>query len=63
MSLFMQVSGTLELEEALRKLFSDGEVLKAHRMAAKQAYITLSCGIVSNIWNLLESHVLRQALC
>ncbi|XP_023913349.2 probable 3-deoxy-D-manno-octulosonic acid transferase, mitochondrial isoform X2 [Quercus suber] len=59
----MQVSGKLELEKALKELFSDAKVLEARRMAAKQAFRALSTGIVANVWSLLNVHVLNQALC
>lgn len=58
-----QVSGKIELENALKELFSDAKVLEARCMAAKQAFHALSSGIVANVWNLLNSHVLRRALC
>uniref|UniRef100_A0A7N2M6W2 3-deoxy-D-manno-octulosonic-acid transferase N-terminal domain-containing protein n=1 Tax=Quercus lobata TaxID=97700 RepID=A0A7N2M6W2_QUELO len=59
----LQVSGKLELEKALKELFSDAKVLEARRMAAKQAFRALSTGIVANVWSLLNVHVLNQALC
>ncbi|KAK4582954.1 hypothetical protein RGQ29_025929 [Quercus rubra] len=59
----LQVSGKLELEKALKELFSDAKVLEARRMAAKQAFCALSTGIVANVWSLLNVHVLNQALC
>lgn len=62
MSMVMQVSGGLELEEALRKLFSDVKVLEEHRVAAKQVYHALSSGIVGNVWNLLDFHILQRYL-
>lgn len=56
----MQVFGKLELVNALKELFSDAKVLEARRMAAKQAYHSLSSGIVSSVWNLLNSHVFKR---
>lgn len=56
----LQVSGKLELEQALRELFSDVKVLEVHRMAAKQAYHALSSGIVAKVWNLLNYQVLHK---
>ncbi|XP_065857481.1 probable 3-deoxy-D-manno-octulosonic acid transferase, mitochondrial [Euphorbia lathyris] len=53
----IQVSGALELEEAIVKLFGDAKVLEAHRMAAKQVSCALSSGIVANVWNLLNVRV------
>ncbi|XP_024038395.1 probable 3-deoxy-D-manno-octulosonic acid transferase, mitochondrial [Citrus clementina] len=59
----LQVSRKSELEEALSQLFSDARVLEAQQMAAKQAFCALSSGIVANVWNLLNFHVFRRALC
>ncbi|XP_059428139.1 probable 3-deoxy-D-manno-octulosonic acid transferase, mitochondrial isoform X1 [Corylus avellana] len=59
----LQVSGKIELEKALKELFSDAKVLEAHCTAGKQAFHALSSGIVANVWNLLNSHVLKRALC
>ncbi|XP_037493153.1 probable 3-deoxy-D-manno-octulosonic acid transferase, mitochondrial isoform X2 [Jatropha curcas] len=59
----IQVSSTLELEEAIMELFSDARVLEVRRMAAKQAFHFLSRGIITNVWNLLNYHVLRKSLC
>eukprot|EP00261_Vitis_vinifera_P022462 XP_010654029.1 PREDICTED: probable 3-deoxy-D-manno-octulosonic acid transferase, mitochondrial isoform X2 [Vitis vinifera] len=58
----LQVSAE-ELEEALSQLFSNSEILEARCLAAKQAFQTLSSGIVANVWNQLNFNVLRQALC
>lgn len=58
----MQVSGKLELEEALKELFSDARLLEARRVAAKQAFCATSSGIIANVWNLLDYHIFRQAL-
>lgn len=55
----MQVSGKLELEKSLKELFSDAKVLEARCTSAKQAFHALSSGIVANVWNLLNSHVLK----
>lgn len=57
----MQVSGKSELEQALELLFRDDEVLEARRVAAKQAYETLSSGIVARVWNLLDGQLLKHA--
>ncbi|XP_040372056.1 probable 3-deoxy-D-manno-octulosonic acid transferase, mitochondrial isoform X3 [Rosa chinensis] len=58
----LQVSGGLELEEALRKLLSDVKILEEHRLAAKQVYHALSSGIVGNVWKLLDFHILQRDL-
>lgn len=51
-----------ELLEALIELFGKSEILEARRLAAKQAFQSLSSGIVANVWNQLNFNVLRQAL-
>lgn len=60
--MLMQVSGQLELEEAIVELLSDAKILEARRMAAKQAFHALSSGIIVNVCNLLNFHVFKQAL-
>ncbi|KAH1227824.1 putative 3-deoxy-D-manno-octulosonic acid transferase, mitochondrial [Glycine max] len=52
-----QVSGKLELEKALIELFTNATLLEARRRAAKEAFCQLSCGIVENIWSLLNFHI------
>lgn len=59
--LLMQVSGKLDLEEALKELFRDTRLLEARRNAAKEAFRALSSGIVANVWNVLSLHVLQRA--
>nr|KYP73781.1 3-deoxy-D-manno-octulosonic-acid transferase [Cajanus cajan] len=54
----LQVSGKSELEKALFELFTNATLLEARRRAAKEAFCSLSCGIVENIWSLLNFHVL-----
>ncbi|XWS66759.1 hypothetical protein CRYUN_Cryun05aG0228000 [Craigia yunnanensis] len=56
----MQVSGKLELEKALMELFGDAKILESRQKAAKEAFHALSCSVVSNAWNLLNFHFLRQ---
>ncbi|KAF9665100.1 hypothetical protein SADUNF_Sadunf16G0087100 [Salix dunnii] len=58
----LQVTGKLELEEAMLKFFSDAKVLEARQTASKQAFYALSNGIIANAWNVLYFHVLNQAL-
>ncbi|CAB4287276.1 unnamed protein product [Prunus armeniaca] len=58
----LQVSGKIELEDALKKLFSDAKILEAHRTAAKQVYHSLSTGIVGKVWSLLDFQILQRAL-
>lgn len=57
----MQVSGKVELESALSELFSNAKVLEERREAAKQAFRSLSSGVVANVWNVLNVHVFRKA--
>ncbi|CAN0896720.1 Probable 3-deoxy-D-manno-octulosonic acid transferase, mitochondrial [Linum grandiflorum] len=54
----VQVSGKAELEEALIELFNDATVLEARRRASKRALDALSSGVVANVWNLVNTHVL-----
>ncbi|XP_017977462.1 PREDICTED: probable 3-deoxy-D-manno-octulosonic acid transferase, mitochondrial isoform X2 [Theobroma cacao] len=56
----MQVSGKLDLEKALGKLFSDAKILESRQKAAKEAFNALSSSVVTNAWNLLNFHFLRQ---
>ena len=51
-----------ELVEALSELFSNSEILEVRRLAAKQAFQSLSSGIVANVWNHINFNVLRHAL-
>ncbi|XP_026397635.1 probable 3-deoxy-D-manno-octulosonic acid transferase, mitochondrial isoform X2 [Papaver somniferum] len=51
-----------DLLKKLLELFSNANTLETHRMAAKQAFHALSNGVVSNIWNLLNIHVIQKAL-
>ncbi|XP_051130253.1 probable 3-deoxy-D-manno-octulosonic acid transferase, mitochondrial isoform X2 [Andrographis paniculata] len=57
----LQVSGEM-LADAVGELLSNAKVLESRRMAAKQAYRTLSNGIVENIWQMLDIHILRKSL-
>lgn len=50
-----------ELKEALEELFGNAEVLEARRQAAKQAFLALSSGVVQNVWNLIDVHVLKRS--
>ncbi|XP_031397121.1 probable 3-deoxy-D-manno-octulosonic acid transferase, mitochondrial isoform X2 [Punica granatum] len=52
-----QVSGDLELAEALDELFTDSTALKIRQQAAKEAYHALSSGIIANTWTLIDFHV------
>ncbi|XP_058108872.1 probable 3-deoxy-D-manno-octulosonic acid transferase, mitochondrial isoform X2 [Magnolia sinica] len=57
----MQVSSK-ELMGALNMLLGNAEALEAHRLAAKQAFLALSSGVVRNVWNLIDAHVLKGLL-
>nr|POF09424.1 putative 3-deoxy-d-manno-octulosonic acid transferase, mitochondrial [Quercus suber] len=56
----MQVSGKLELEKALKELFSDAKVLEARRMAAKQAFRALSTELQA--WELKRHWIMKKSL-
>lgn len=60
LSLSLQVSGKLELEEALIQLFTNEAVLEARRRAAKEASNHLSSDIIARIWSSLEFHIFRR---
>ncbi|XP_026413281.1 probable 3-deoxy-D-manno-octulosonic acid transferase, mitochondrial isoform X2 [Papaver somniferum] len=51
-----------DLLRNLVELFSNADALETHRMAAKQAFHALSNGVVSNVWNLINIHVIEKAL-
>ncbi|XP_031500335.1 probable 3-deoxy-D-manno-octulosonic acid transferase, mitochondrial isoform X3 [Nymphaea colorata] len=55
-----QVAGKIELLDHLRKLLSDAKTLEDHRIAAKKAAFGLSRGVVQNVWNLIDIHVLKK---
>ncbi|XP_059646761.1 probable 3-deoxy-D-manno-octulosonic acid transferase, mitochondrial isoform X1 [Cornus florida] len=59
----LQISGKMELKEALSELLSNAEVLEARRVAAKQAFQALSSGITEEIWSTLYFRVVKKALC
>ncbi|KAF3960077.1 hypothetical protein CMV_015177 [Castanea mollissima] len=56
----LQVSGKLELEKALKELFSDAKVLEARRMAAKQAFRALSTELQA--WELKRHWIMKKSL-
>ncbi|XP_010452273.1 PREDICTED: probable 3-deoxy-D-manno-octulosonic acid transferase, mitochondrial [Camelina sativa] len=57
-----QVSTKLELKEAVDLLLSNPEILETHQRASKEVYESLSSCIITNIWNLLNLHILRGKL-
>lgn len=58
----LQVSGDKKLADALIGLFGDSELLEAHRMASKQAYLALSRDVLENIWSTVELFILDKAV-
>lgn len=56
----MQVSGKVELENALIQLFTDVAVLEERRRAAKEAFNHLSSDIIAKIWSSLEFHIISR---
>ncbi|CAN6452317.1 unnamed protein product [Victoria cruziana] len=55
-----QVSGKIELLDRLRKLLGEPKVLEDHQIAARKAAFALSQGVVQNVWNLIDIHVLKK---
>uniref|UniRef100_A0A7C9AIU9 lipid IVA 3-deoxy-D-manno-octulosonic acid transferase n=2 Tax=Opuntia streptacantha TaxID=393608 RepID=A0A7C9AIU9_OPUST len=58
----LQVSGELELIEALRDLLSNQINLEARQSAAKQAFLELSSGTLAYVWEQLNLFVLGKDL-
>lgn len=56
----LQVSGKLELEKVLMELFADAKILESRQKAAKEAFHALSSAVVSNAWDVLNFHLLRN---
>jgi len=56
----VQVSGELELIEALRDLLSNQINLEARQSAAKQAFLELSSGTLAYVWEQLNLFVLQK---
>ncbi|KAL0309611.1 UNVERIFIED_CONTAM: putative 3-deoxy-D-manno-octulosonic acid transferase, mitochondrial [Sesamum radiatum] len=57
----LQVSGE-RLVEVVNQLFDNFKILEAHRVAAKQAYLALSSGIVKKLWEMLHFHVFMKSI-
>ncbi|KAL0347123.1 UNVERIFIED_CONTAM: putative 3-deoxy-D-manno-octulosonic acid transferase, mitochondrial [Sesamum calycinum] len=55
------VSGE-RLVEVVNQLFDNFKILEAHRVAAKQAYLALSSGIVKKLWEMLHFHVFMKSI-
>ncbi|GAB4856508.1 hypothetical protein Ancab_014424 [Ancistrocladus abbreviatus] len=53
----LQVSGEVELIRVINALFNDPKTLEARRAGAKEAFHTLSYGVVAQVWSLLSWHV------
>ncbi|GMH23176.1 hypothetical protein Nepgr_025019 [Nepenthes gracilis] len=56
----IQVSSKVDLISVLSELFGNPKILEARRSAAKQAFHSLSSGVVAHVWNLLSQHVLYK---
>ncbi|PIN09903.1 Lipid IV(A) 3-deoxy-D-manno-octulosonic acid transferase [Handroanthus impetiginosus] len=57
----LQVSGE-NIVEAISELFGNANILQARRTAAKQAYYVLSSGIIENVWENLQVHILDKLI-
>ncbi|KAK4396451.1 putative 3-deoxy-D-manno-octulosonic acid transferase, mitochondrial [Sesamum angolense] len=57
----LQVSGE-KLVEVVNQLFDNFKILEAHRVAAKQAYLALSSGIVKKFWEMLHFHIFMKSI-
>ncbi|CAN8297911.1 unnamed protein product [Cochlearia groenlandica] len=53
-----QVSTKQELKEAIDLMLNNPEILEARQRASKEVYESLSRCIISNIWNLVNLHIL-----
>ena len=56
----MQVSGELELINALHELLSHPNILEARKSVAKEAFYALSCGVLSRVWIQLNWFILKR---
>lgn len=52
----LQVSSE-KLVEVVNELFVNAKILETRRVAAKQAYHALSCGVVEKLWETVHFHV------
>jgi len=50
----------MELVETLHRLFSKAKELEARQNAAKQAFSTISYGVVQRVWNHIDVHILSK---
>lgn len=60
-SIFAQVNEE-ELVDTLRKFLTDETSLDARRVATEGALSAAASGVISRVWELLESHVLKKQL-
>ncbi|XP_057779320.1 probable 3-deoxy-D-manno-octulosonic acid transferase, mitochondrial isoform X3 [Salvia miltiorrhiza] len=51
-----------ELVDAVNELFVNAEILEVRRLAARQAYHALSCGIVEKLWKKLHYHIFMKSV-
>ncbi|XP_057548356.1 probable 3-deoxy-D-manno-octulosonic acid transferase, mitochondrial [Amaranthus tricolor] len=56
----LQVSGELELINALHELLSHPNILEARKSVAKEAFYALSCGVLSRVWIQLNWFILKR---
>ena len=61
LSLYFQVSHE-KLVDVVSELFVNAEILEARRLAARQAYLTLSRGIVEKLWDTLHFHIFMKSV-
>ncbi|KAG6437286.1 hypothetical protein SASPL_102199 [Salvia splendens] len=48
--------------DAVSELFVNADILEAHRLAARQAYLALSRGIVEKLWDALHFHIFMKSV-
>ncbi|CAM0883641.1 unnamed protein product [Alopecurus aequalis] len=53
-----QLTGEVELLEALKEMLDDPKALEARQKAAKDAFSIMSDGVVSRVWNLVSTFAL-----
>ncbi|XP_047977621.1 probable 3-deoxy-D-manno-octulosonic acid transferase, mitochondrial [Salvia hispanica] len=51
-----------KLVDVVSELFVNAEILEARRLAARQAYLTLSRGIVEKLWDTLHFHIFMKSV-
>lgn len=61
LSQFFQVSHE-NLVDAVSELLVNAEILEARRLAARQAHLALSRGIVEKLWDTLHFHIFMKSV-